>query len=240
MKKANILLVCLLTGAVPLAIAQGTSPRTDDMNRQQSDIYGNTDTQPMPGDLGTQQQQQQQQDKMRQDADRDAETTGYSDKESRDYSRHAKRAKGFTMKNGRMMFVMPEGETMPMDRETKINGLKANPDGTITLRDGNTVTLKEGDAVAKNGIMGVTMRDGKVMALSADGQARDVRRDVTLMDGTKVSKDGRVTMKDGRTMTLGNDDTISADGMLKRGSQEIQRQQEQQGQQEQPQRDMTK
>lgn len=213
--KMNLLLVCLMSGAA-LAIAQDNTSQPSQGGDQGTMQQGTTPSGSQTG-TGTDQGGTYGTPSTRQDnagTDNAGATSG-----SEQSSKYARKAKGVAMHNGRMMFVLPNGETQPLDRESKINGMKANPDGTVTMKDGNTVTLREGDSVMKDGVMGVMMRDGKVSVQSVGGETRDMsKREITLMDGSKVTRDGRVTMKDGTTMTLSNGDMISADGTLKRGA----------------------
>jgi hypothetical protein len=123
---------------------------------------------------------------------------------------------GVVMKDGKMMTVKGD-QTEPMDKEMKLGGMTVATDGTVTLRDGSSMTLKDGDALMRDGIMGVVMKDGKPMAMWAGNKTSPMKRDhMMMMDGTKIMKDGSVMMKDGSNITLNEGDMIMADGSLKK------------------------
>jgi hypothetical protein len=62
----------------------------------------------------------------------------------------------------------------------------------------------------------ITMKDGKVMQ-SKDGNVAELTEDVTLDNGSVVSKDGTVKMKDGKTVTLKEGDYVWMDGKITHG-----------------------
>jgi len=62
----------------------------------------------------------------------------------------------------------------------------------------------------------ITMKDGKVMQ-SKDGNVAEIAEDVTLDNGTVVSKDGTVKTKDGKTITLKEGDYLWMDGKITHG-----------------------
>ena len=59
----------------------------------------------------------------------------------------------------------------------------------------------------------IMMKDGKVWQ-TKDGSTAELTEDVTLTNGTIVSKDGTVKMKDGTTKTLKNGDCVYMDGKM--------------------------
>jgi len=64
--------------------------------------------------------------------------------------------------------------------------------------------------VAKDHIM---MKDGKVMMMKA-GKSMPLDKEITLTNGSKVTVDGTVTMKDGTKMTMKEGDMITMDGAM--------------------------
>jgi hypothetical protein len=61
---------------------------------------------------------------------------------------------------------------------------------------------------------GVVMKNGKLMSYK-DGENTEVMEDVTLADGTKVTRTGDVTSADGTTWKLQEGDKISDDGTFR-------------------------
>ncbi|MDF7812562.1 DUF6799 domain-containing protein [Hymenobacter sp. YC55] len=58
---------------------------------------------------------------------------------------------GVTMKDGKLLMTQ-SGITNPVTQEAAlVNGTKIKPDGTVTMADGTTATLKEGDYLSLSG-----------------------------------------------------------------------------------------
>lgn len=57
------------------------------------------------------------------------------------------------------------------------------------------------------------MKDGKLMS-DKNGTKTDVTNDVTLSNGTKITTDGKVTWKNGKTQTLQNGEVIDMNGKI--------------------------
>lgn len=58
---------------------------------------------------------------------------------------------GVTMKDGKLLMTQ-SGITNPVTQEAAlVNGTKISPDGTVTMADGTTATLKEGDYLSLSG-----------------------------------------------------------------------------------------
>lgn len=58
---------------------------------------------------------------------------------------------GVTMKEGKVLMTQ-SGITNPVTQEAAlVNGTKIKPDGTVTMADGTTATLKEGDYLSLSG-----------------------------------------------------------------------------------------
>lgn len=57
------------------------------------------------------------------------------------------------------------------------------------------------------------MKDGGMMVVK-DGHTMPMEHAMTMSDGTKVTKKGKVVMKDGKTMTLKNGDMVMMDGKM--------------------------
>jgi hypothetical protein len=59
----------------------------------------------------------------------------------------------------------------------------------------------------------IMMKDGKVIQMK-DGNTTELTGDVTLSNGTVVSKDGTVKMKDGKTKMLKDGDCVYMNGTM--------------------------
>lgn len=57
------------------------------------------------------------------------------------------------------------------------------------------------------------MKDGKLM-MDKSGTMSAVDNDVTLSNGTKISTDGKVTWKDGKTQTLKDGERVGTNGKV--------------------------
>ncbi len=60
---------------------------------------------------------------------------------------------------------------------------------------------------------GVMMKHGKMMVMK-DGKTMKMTEDMTMSDGTMVMKDGMVKMKDGKTMKMKNGEMVMMDGKM--------------------------
>jgi hypothetical protein len=135
---------------------------------------------------------------------------------------------GVTMRNGKMM-KYNNGGLIPMDKEITMPSGKVGLDGTVTLKDGSKVMMKDGDimsqkgelAVAKSDLVmdGVLKRDGKMMQLDK-GKMKSLDSDVTLANGAKVSADGNMIMSNNNKVLLKEGDfvTMQGDMMMMKGS----------------------
>ncbi len=152
---------------------------------------------------------------------------------------------GITMKDGKMT-VMKGSKAMALtDTMTLSDGTQVMTDGTVMAPDGRKMMLQEGQTVGMNGQMiapgtamdstmspstgpavttpmswptnSVMMKDGKMLVMK-DGKWKKMWMSRTMTNGTKVTSDGAVTMKDGSTSMLKEGDSVSADGsMMKSG-----------------------
>lgn len=57
------------------------------------------------------------------------------------------------------------------------------------------------------------MKDGKLM-MDKNGTMSSVDNDVTLSNGTTISREGKVTWKDGKTQTLKNGERVGSNGKV--------------------------
>jgi hypothetical protein len=68
---------------------------------------------------------------------------------------------GVMMKDGKMMMMMGGKPTGPMDKEmTMSDGTKVKPDGSMTMKDGKMMKMKNGQMMMMDGKM---MDSGKAM-----------------------------------------------------------------------------
>lgn len=142
------------------------------------------------------------------------------------------------------VFMVRAGVTSRVDREVLFpNGLRVEPDGTVTLRNGREVTLIpnqwldfEGsidDTVAqaptapgiketvkeKHRETGVSARDGITISgadvfITRNGVTDKVVSDLRLSNGVVVKADGTVIMGNGRHLTLRPDQLLDLNGVL--------------------------
>jgi hypothetical protein len=71
-----------------------------------------------------------------------------------------KEKNGVMMKDGKMM-VMKDNQMMPMTSDmTMSNGTMVMTDGTVKMKSGKTMTLKNGECVYMNGKVGTMMKMG--------------------------------------------------------------------------------
>lgn len=82
---------------------------------------------------------------------------------------------GFLMKDGKVM-VTRDAHTEVLASETAlVNGTKVNGNGTVTLADGTTATLKEGDYVSLTGrmtTMAMKAEQDSLMQLAKNGKGK--------------------------------------------------------------------
>ncbi|MBO0360334.1 hypothetical protein J0X19_20405 [Hymenobacter sp. BT186] len=58
---------------------------------------------------------------------------------------------GVTLKDGKVLMTQSSLTTTVTQETSLINGTKIQPDGTVTMKDGTTTTLKEGDYMSLSG-----------------------------------------------------------------------------------------
>ena len=86
-----------------------------------------------------------------------------------------------------------------------------------TLPTENTVLTTQISAnQAKDGYL---MKEG-VMYVVKNGEASEMTEDVTLENGTVITKDGKVTPKDGETVTLQDGQYVDLEGNIKNWEEE--------------------
>jgi hypothetical protein len=142
------------------------------------------------------------------------------------------------------IFMVRDGITTRVDREIVFpNGVRVQPNASVTLRDGNQVTLLpnqwldfEGsidDSVAqaptapevkaevkeKTRESGVSARDGITISgtdvfITRNGATDKVVADLRLPNGTVVKADGTVLLRGGRRVTLRADQVLDLHGVL--------------------------
>jgi hypothetical protein len=87
-------------------------------------------------------------------------------------------AKGATLKDGVMMkegkvLLTQQGLTNPITQETSlVNGTKIQPDGTVTMTNGTSVMMKEGDYMSLTGrltTMAMRAEQDSLMQLAKNG-----------------------------------------------------------------------
>ncbi|HVD98163.1 MAG TPA: DUF6799 domain-containing protein [Cytophagaceae bacterium] len=140
-------------------------------------------------------------------------------------SDYAVKMEGATMKDGKVWIIKDAASTMVEGPSDFGDGLKASNDGTITLKDGSTIALKEGELVTPQGELirkrddlfsldGVAIRGGKAMKWDGSKYV-PLSADMTLgTSGAKVSPAGVVTAKDGSTTKLGEGSMINSKGEM--------------------------
>jgi len=132
---------------------------------------------------------------------------------------------GATIKDGKAC-ILKEGNYSPLSASTDFgDGLKFSIEGSVTLKDGSTIELKEGELVTSSGefirkkddifIMdGVAIRGGKAMKWD-QGKYVPLTADMNLgTSGAKVNTSGTVTSKDGSSFKLNEGSMISSKGEL--------------------------
>jgi archaellum component FlaG (FlaF/FlaG flagellin family) len=116
-----------------------------------------------------------------------------------------------------------------MDKEITMPAGKVGMDGTVTLKDGSKVMLRDGDVMSQKGELsvpksdlvmdGLLKRDGKMMQLEK-GKMKSLDRELTLTNGAKISPEGSLLMPDKNTVVLKEGDfvTMQGDVMMMKGS----------------------
>jgi hypothetical protein len=83
--------------------------------------------------------------------------------------------------------------------------------GAVSAQDSTGQKMhKMGDHKMKDCVM---MKDGKVMVMK-NGQKSELTEDMTLSNGTTVTKDGTVKTSDGKTMMLKDGEWVGMDGKM--------------------------
>jgi hypothetical protein len=130
---------------------------------------------------------------------------------------------GASIKDGKVWISKDGASTLVEAPADFGDGLKANPDGTVTLKDGSSIALKEGELVTPGGELvrkrddifmmdGVAIRGGKAMKWD-QGKYVPLTADMNLgTSGSKVNASGLVTNKDGSSMKLSEGTMISTKG----------------------------
>lgn len=137
------------------------------------------------------------------------------------------------MKDGKMMLIRDGKMVMMYEDMTLANGCIVSSDGTLKTKDGKTRMLLNGDVIDMKGKMTskkvkddrwvknhkkmkdhVTMRGGKMM-LMKNGELFVIDKNMKLANGTVVTPNGTINMKDGSTMQMKNGDQIFMDGKVK-------------------------
>ncbi|MEI9892733.1 MAG: DUF6799 domain-containing protein [Chthoniobacter sp.] len=139
------------------------------------------------------------------------------------------------------IFMVRNGVTTKVEREIIFpNGLRVQPNGTVTLRDGTERTLISNQWLNFEGSLedftgqaaapaantaaardsGVSSRDGISISgtdvfITRNGATEKVTSEIRLSNGIVVRQDGTVVMSDGKKITLRSDQVLSLDGVLR-------------------------
>lgn len=119
--------------------------------------------------------------------------------------------------DGKVM-VVKDGKTSELEKSMTLeDGTKVMKDGSVVTKDGQAVKMGEDDLLLFNGRMTkrehLMLKDGKMIVVK-DGKATPLAKDITLENGTKVTVDGTITPKDGKTSKVGETDMILMDGTM--------------------------
>jgi hypothetical protein len=149
---------------------------------------------------------------------------------------------GFFVRDGKV-FIVRNGLTTQVEREMLFpNGLRVQPNATVTLRDGREVTLlpkqwltfegsiddrvvevspKRPLAVRESVVResGVSARDGVTISgadvfITRNGRTEKVAGDLHMPNGAIVHADGTVLLANGRKVTLRADQVLDLHGVL--------------------------
>jgi hypothetical protein len=74
------------------------------------------------------------------------------------------------------------------------------------------------DAMSPELLTGITVKNGKVLGLWPDNQTAELEYNVTLTNGTQVTKTGEIIKADGSKSTLKEGETIGMDGVIVRST----------------------
>ncbi len=132
---------------------------------------------------------------------------------------------GATLKDGKVWISKDGASTLVENPADFGDGLKADANGTITLKDGSSFVLKEGELVTSKGELirkkddiftmdGVAIRGGKPMKWDGSKYVPLIT-DLNLgTSGSKVNALGVVTNKDGSTLKLSEGTLINTKGEM--------------------------
>ena len=147
---------------------------------------------------------------------------------------------GFFARDSKI-YMVRNGVTTLVEREMRFpNGLRVQPNGTVTLRDGREVTLLGNQwlnfqgsledfstrtpALPANSVAklesGISNRDGVTISgtdvfITRNGVTDKVIADVRLPNGVIAKPDGTVVLGDGKKVTLRSDQVLGLDGVLR-------------------------
>ncbi|MBI1176125.1 hypothetical protein GC207_01660 [bacterium] len=125
--------------------------------------------------------------------------------------------------NGGKVLICKDGVAKPVSGETTLgDGSKVFADGTYIDQSGHPTKLLDGQLIMLSGSKipatdTATMKDGKVV-VQKDGSLITLRPAQTMMmsDGTRVTGDGTVIGKDGKTTHLGEGELVKIEGVRRR------------------------
>ncbi len=89
-----------------------------------------------------------------------------------------------------------------------------NAKSVVIPSPASTVSVKPSDGPAEPKVTGLLMQGERLLKMKEDGAADEVTMEITLTDGTKVSKDGKIIFADGRKATLPSGSAIQMDGKM--------------------------
>lgn len=129
---------------------------------------------------------------------------------------------GITMKNGKLILVK-DGTVKTADIETYLkNDIKVSGEGVVQFNDGFKYEIKEGEVVTLDGDLlrrrddqidadGVMLRNGKVVKWDR-GKPVIVEKGFVMANGSKVSPDGVIILKDGIKIIMQEGDVVGSKG----------------------------
>ena len=68
-------------------------------------------------------------------------------------SKTQKQSDHLVMKNGKMMMVTKDGKTSKMQKDMVLHGVEVTTNGVVTMQNGKTVHMHNGDQIDMNGKM---------------------------------------------------------------------------------------
>lgn len=80
---------------------------------------------------------------------------------------------------------------------------------------------KEKDMMSDSKILGVYMRDGKLLTIWPRNELWMLEKNIVLKNGTKVMLDGKIVKADGSMIALVNDQVLNADGSMTTANKEL-------------------